>query len=183
MDSTPVSLLKRASSGEDSEAWAKLVDLLLPKLVDWSKSFDLAPADRDDVIQDLFLYLLQKLPDFQYDAQRTFLGWLRTLLNHRIIDLFRRRKFHKSVEDCDAEAAPPPELAEEEFKSWIYNRALELSRNHFSENTWQAFWQHAIQGKTAANVASELGIKVSSVYVAKQRVQTYLRQEFAELFS
>lgn len=182
MDSTPISLLKRASSGNDPEAWGKLVDLLLPKMLDWSKRFNLNPCDRDDIIQDLFIYLLQKLPEFQYDPKKTFLGWLRTLLNHRIIDLFRGRRFHGSIDGYAPEETDLPQLEEEEFQAWIYERALELSRSQFSEKTWKAFWLHAIQGIPAAEVASELELKISSVYVAKQRVQTYLRNEFAEFF-
>jgi RNA polymerase sigma-70 factor (ECF subfamily) len=51
----------------------------------------------------------------------------------------------------------------------------------FSPKTWKACWEHVVAGRPAAEVAAELGISVGSVYVAKSRVLSRLRQELEGL--
>ena len=59
--------------------------------------------------------------------------------------------------------------------------ALQLVRAEFQPQTWQAFWQVAVDGPAAADVAAELGANVRSVYVAKSRILRRLREELCEL--
>ena len=43
-------------------------------------------------------------------------------------------------------------------------------RGEFQESTWQAFWQTAVEGKRAREVAAGLGMTIAAVYMAKSRV-------------
>ena len=54
-------------------------------------------------------------------------------------------------------------------------------QTEFPPKTWQACWEHVVQGPAAAEVAAELGIAVGSVYVAKSRVLCRLREELQGL--
>ena len=53
----------------------------------------------------------------------------------------------------------------------------------FRPATWQAFWEHVVEEKPAAQVAAELGLSVAAVYKAKLRVLNRLHQELADLIS
>jgi DNA-directed RNA polymerase specialized sigma24 family protein len=59
----------------------------------------------------------------------------------------------------------------------LTQRIVEMVRAEFPPRTWHAFWQSAVDGRPSADIAGELGIKVSAVYVAKSRVLAPLRQE------
>jgi RNA polymerase sigma-70 factor (ECF subfamily) len=63
----------------------------------------------------------------------------------------------------------------------LYQRALNLLRTDFAESTWQAFLATAVDGRSAADVAEDLGMTVGAVYVAKSRVLARLREELAGL--
>jgi RNA polymerase sigma-70 factor (ECF subfamily) len=58
---------------------------------------------------------------------------------------------------------------------------LELIRDQFADNTWQAFWRVTIDEQTPSQVAADLGMSVGAVYVAKSRVLSRLRDELHEL--
>ena len=51
----------------------------------------------------------------------------------------------------------------------------------FKPVTWRAVWEHAVQGRPAAEVAAELGLTTAAVSCAKFRVISRLRQELRGL--
>jgi RNA polymerase sigma-70 factor (ECF subfamily) len=63
----------------------------------------------------------------------------------------------------------------------LMRRALELIRRDFEEHTFRAFWQTAVDGRPAADVAADLGLTVDAVYQAKSRVLRRLREELSPL--
>jgi len=63
----------------------------------------------------------------------------------------------------------------------LLSRGLELVVAEFQEKTWRAFVLHGIEGKRAADVAKELGMSETAVYVAKCRVLSRLRLELGDL--
>jgi DNA-directed RNA polymerase specialized sigma24 family protein len=56
-------------------------------------------------------------------------------------------------------------------------RLLELIRGEFEPRTWAAFWGVAAEGRSAKDVAKELGMRDGAVYTAKSRVLKRLREE------
>ena len=60
-------------------------------------------------------------------------------------------------------------------------RALELMRTNFQPTTWKACWELIVNGRSAAEVATELGISENAVYLAKGRVLRVLRRELQGL--
>jgi RNA polymerase sigma-70 factor (ECF subfamily) len=88
----------------------------------------------------------------------------------------------RPMDEAPAEETPgtPPEVVPDAL-SLLLHRALELVRQTFSEQTWQAFWRVTIEGHAAAAVAAELGMSSNAVHIAKSRVLHRLRQEFKDL--
>ena len=69
------------------------------------------------------------------------------------------------------------DLEEEEYQQHLVGQALRIMRADFQPPTWQAFWDHGVLGRPAAEVAAQSGLTLAAVYRAKFRVLHRLRQE------
>ena len=66
---TPSSLLVRLQPGRPG-GLGEFVRLYTPLLYYWSRQLGLRGPDTDDLVQDVFLHLVRKLPDFTYYRQQ-----------------------------------------------------------------------------------------------------------------
>jgi RNA polymerase sigma-70 factor, ECF subfamily len=185
MTSTPVTLLQRLRGPVQQEttaaAWAEFVELYTPLLYSWATRLGLQPSDAADLVQDIFVILVQKLPAFEYDSQKSFRAWLRTILMNRWRDREKRAAVVSQQNDAAAleQAAAPDqaiEVEETEYREVLLRRALELMQREFHPATWRACWEQVVQGRPAAEVARELSLSVNAVYVARSRVLRRLRE-------
>src|SRR4051812_1055658 len=88
---TPVSLLQRLRQPGAHRAWERFVELYTPLLYYWSRRMALQPHDAADLVQDVFAVLLLKLPEFRYDDNRSFRGWLRAVTVNKWRERCRRQ--------------------------------------------------------------------------------------------
>ena len=184
MNKTPVSLLERLRQPGNQSAWDRFVDLYAPLLYYWGRQAGLQEPDVADLVQDVFLILLSKLPEFAYDRERSFRGWLRTILLNQWRTHLRRRT-EKSLDNGNAhfvEADNVNTLMDKEYEDYLISRAFHVMKTDFQPTTWQACWEHVACGRPVGEVASELGITVKAVYVAKARVLRRLREELEGLW-
>src|SRR5207249_4043518 len=103
MNTTSASLLMRICQPGDGEAWKRFVRLYSPMLYGWARQMGLQDADAVDLVQEVFTILVQKLPEFRYDAQRRFRGWLWTVTRNKW-----REKCRRPALPLDPDS--PPEL-------------------------------------------------------------------------
>ena len=61
----------------------------------------------------------------------------------------------------------------------MVHRVLQTIRPDFDDTTWEAFWQMAVQNRTAAEAADSLEMSRSAVRQAKYRVLKRLRHELS----
>lgn len=181
MYTTPVSLLQRLRESNAEEAWNRFVALYTPLLVCWAKRLGLADAEAADLVQDVFLVMLHKLPKFSYRPGSRFRGWLWTVTLNKHRERQRMCK-HPAVSEVatelkSAEQNPSDAIEEAEYRSYLVERALQLMRTDFEPSTWQACWKYVAEDRPAAEVAAELGISVNAVHLAKARVLRRLRRE------
>jgi RNA polymerase sigma-70 factor (ECF subfamily) len=159
----------------------------------WCRAWDLREQDAADVFQEVFQAVVTHIADFRKERQGdTFRGWLRTITRNKVHDHFRRRgREPEGVGGTEAQgrlaevpALPAPEedssVAEAQERG-LYRRALELIQQEFADRTWQAFWQTAVEGRPAADVAAELSMSPGAVRVAKSRVLQRLREELGDV--
>jgi RNA polymerase sigma-70 factor (ECF subfamily) len=184
-DSTSSSLLLRLSRPGEQAAWQRFIDLYTPLLFYWACRMGLPEQDAADLVQDVFVVLVQKLPQFRYDPTKSFRSWLRTVAENRWRDALRKRAaLPKNACATALDAAVPDDAAalwEAEYRQHLFGRAVHLMRTDFEEKTWKACWALVVDGKSGADVAAELGMTVPAVYAAKSRVLRRLRQELAGL--
>jgi RNA polymerase sigma-70 factor (ECF subfamily) len=181
---TSLSLLVQLRDVGAPYAWNRLVELYTPLLFYWARRLGLSPQDAEDLVQEVFATLVEKLPAFTYDSQKSFRGWLRRILINKWHDRQRRRKLpletgsESDLSEVRDDGDSP--FWEAEHRRYIARRAMELMRSEFEPTTWKACWAFVVEGKTGLEVASELGISEAAVYIAKCRVLRRLRQEMAD---
>src|ERR1019366_397439 len=186
MHTTPVSLLERVRSPGEQLAWSRFVEMYTPLLYYWTCRMGLQESDAADLVQEVFAILVAKLPEFVYDRNKSFRGWLRTILHNKWRDKQRRLAAEPTLQTGSAlvnEASPveTESFWEIEYRQQLVGRALELMQTEFQPTTWRACWEVVVSGRSASQVASELGISVDSVYAAKSRVLRRLRKELEGL--
>lgn len=185
MDSTPATLLEHLRRPAcPPEHWGRFVDLYSPLLFEWARRNGVPTADAPDLVQNVLVTLLRRLPGF--DGRGSFRGWLWTVLKNCWADDRRARARRPVVAvgaDPDDRQSPDPlvELTEAEYRSYLTRRLIRVLERDFPERTWRAFWAHVIDGRPAADVAKELGTSPNAVYLARGRVLQRLREELASL--
>lgn len=192
MTTTSLSLLDRARDANQSEAWRTLVDLYGPLLRAWLNRWDIQPVDADDLVQEVLAALARELPSFAHSGRTgAFRSWLRTMLVHRVRDYWRSRKYRPTALGGGSWAEQAEQLVDESSelsRQWnlehdrhVMAQLLEQVRPRFEPKTWEAFRRQMFDGQRADQVASELGMPINSVYVARSRVLSVLRREAAGL--
>jgi RNA polymerase sigma-70 factor (ECF subfamily) len=182
---TRPSLLLRLRNLQDREAWAQFVDVYAPVLYGYLRQRGLQDADAADLTQACLRQVAAHVGSLEYDSRRgSFRGWLFTIVRNQLRD-FRKRARHQTVgngdsriqEVLESQAALEPEEEgwEREHRRGLLAWAAEQVRPQVQESTWRAFWQTAVEGKPAGEVARALGLTPARVYLAKSRVMARLR--------
>jgi RNA polymerase sigma-70 factor (ECF subfamily) len=186
MDTSP-SLLERLRRPDEPEAWPRFVQLYTPLLFAWARRAGLQEPDAADLVQDVLLLLVRKLPEFTYDGHASFRAWLRTVTLNRWRETLRKRPPPAQPLDGAPRSEEPatPEdgdaFAEAEYRPHLVARAQDLVRGDFQPATWKAWCEYGVAGRPVEAVARELGLTPRAVYLAKARVLRRLRQELAGL--
>jgi RNA polymerase sigma-70 factor (ECF subfamily) len=183
MERTPASLLERLRRPNPHGAWQEFVQLYTPLLYSWARRAGRQSQDAADLVQDVFVTLLQTLPHFEYDHHKSFRNWLRTLLLNKLRQKHRQQTVvlaGLANGDLPDVAGPDP-LSETEYREHLVRHALRVMQTDFEPLTWRACWEFLVSGRPAAEVAEELSVSLDVVYAAKSRVLRRLRQELKGL--
>jgi RNA polymerase sigma-70 factor (ECF subfamily) len=188
---TGSTLLTLVRNPADPQAWEAFVDRYTPLVAGWCRRWQLQSADVQDVTQEVLLKLARHIRKFPYDpAKGHFRGWLLTLTRNVWRDLreSRRRarwpsgdshiqRLLEEQEDRNGLA----EALDQGFLVELYQEAQARVQLRVSRETWQAFQLLGLEGRSGADVAAKLHMKVATVYTAKNRVQKMLQQEIHKL--
>jgi RNA polymerase sigma-70 factor (ECF subfamily) len=192
MCTTSPSLLQRLRQANNQDAWRQFFQIYHPILTRLAervvRHYGLAGQDADELVSDVSLDLLRRLPTFEYNPQQQFRGLLRTIFHNRACDLLRRRRLLPATGQApsllEAGTCEVPLFEVEEYQEYLkglVGRALEVIRGDFQPRTWQAFLEYTMRRQPAAEVAGRLGCSVEVVYTAQCRVLRRLREELRGL--
>jgi RNA polymerase sigma-70 factor (ECF subfamily) len=187
MTETRKSLLVRAQLGETS-AWKDLTDLYRPLIMGWLNRQGVQACDLEDVSQEVLLTVVKRLPSFEHSGQKgAFRSWLRTIICRRMVDYWRSLDAgsqgiggSRAVAALEEVIDPQSELNrrwDEEHDRYVVQCLLDMVEDNFEPLTLQAFRRLALEGASGVQVAQELGLSVSAVYLAKSHVLKRIRQE------
>jgi RNA polymerase sigma-70 factor, ECF subfamily len=176
---------------QDPEAWRRMVQLFYPLVRGWSRRAGLREEDAADVAQEVMRALAGNVGRFdRLGGKNSFRGWLYGITRRQLL-AYRRKEQEQPAAVGGTEAkrrfdeVPEPDEPSSADAAVEHNgllrRALDQLRSETEERTWQAFWRTAVEGQAPSDIATELGISVNSVYLAKARLLRRLREEFGEL--
>ena len=193
-DSLPTreSLLQRVCRAPDDASWEEFLNYYRDYLYGMARKTGLSHEDAEEVVQNVCVNILKALPQFEYDKDRgRFRSWLATIIANEARMLLRKRRGHLESMDrhrqesvrvylsrCDPDI--PGQIAEEEWRAYVTRLAWDKVRPHFSSHYLEAF-EMLSKGVRAADVASQLGLNRSSVYVYRKRIEDRLREEVIRL--
>ena len=186
MQVTPATLIFRLRSCEETSAWTRFIDLYTPLLFHWAQQLGQQESDRADLVQDVFLFLWRKLPEFEYDSGRSFHAWLKTIFLNRYRSRLRKRE--AIIFDATALLQPDSwstdvsqQLADEEERRFLIRQAFRLIESEFSVQQQQVFREYVLDEHSPDVVAKKFGISPGAVYGIKSRILSRLRQELNQI--
>jgi len=169
----------------DQAAWGEFAERYGRKIYGWCRRWNLQDVDAQDVTQTVLLQLAEKMQAFVYDPSRSFRAWLKTITRHAWSDFWDRRgrvvsSGGSSAYELLSTVEAREDLVErlnDEFDQEILAEAIAQVRMRVTPRTWQAFEMMALEGRSGAETAASLGMKVATVFVAKSKVQKMLQEE------
>jgi RNA polymerase sigma factor (sigma-70 family) len=185
-------LIVKLRDPADAGAWREFVALYEPLVYRLARRKGLQDADAQDLCQDVFRTVSQAIDRWDIDPARgSFRGWLSRIARNLLVNFLTRRPYRlrgsgsTSVQDLlEAQPADDPSataLFEAEYRRRLFRWAADEVKGEFAATTWDAFWQTAVEGRTPAEVAAEVGLSVGAVYIARSRVLARLRRRIGEL--
>ncbi len=192
LPTTRPSLLLRIRDARDDQAWAQFVEIYAPLVYGYARKHGLQDADAADLTQEVLRRVARSVDQLEYDPKRgTFHGWLLTVTRNALRKYWsRRQRYPQATGDTALQALleEQPDGADADAAAWdqehkwrLFHWAAGQVRGSFQESTWQAFWQTAVEAKSAKEVASSLGMSPGAVYIAKSRVLARLREHIDQL--
>lgn len=188
---TRLSLLARLRvAPRDDRTWAEFVRRYGPLVLRWCRRWKLQSADAEDVTQTVLARLAERLRTFEYDPAKSFRAYVRTVTHYAWCDFLEARNRPDAAaggsdvaEALGQVAARDDLLARlaEEFDQELLDAAAGRVRLRLEAKTWEAFRLTAVDGKSGAEAAAELGMTVPAVFKARCKVQKLLREEVRRL--
>jgi RNA polymerase sigma factor (sigma-70 family) len=177
-----LSTLMRAAQRGDRAAYAQLVRKIMPLLqrVLRIRYGFLQAADRDDLMQDLFLSLHRAMAT--YDSQREFVPWLMAIVRNKAVD--RARRFARTtaneilVDDwVEIDAVEPSTSYIEQYGD---PEALREAINRLSPRHRKAIELFKLRELTATEAATVMGTTPGALRVTVHRAIKSLRTSLGD---
>jgi|SRR5579871_1798312 len=143
----------------------------------WIRALGGPAADQDDLIQEVFVVVYRRLPDFD---GRNLVGWLYRITAHQVRDYRRlvwvkhifRRGGASSSEMSEMRAATPTPLMALEIRE--RQRKLERILSKLSDRLRATFVLFEIEGYTAEEIAEMHSVRLAAVRARIHRARKKL---------
>jgi RNA polymerase sigma-70 factor (ECF subfamily) len=182
-------LLANIQSLENREAWVEFVQIYRPVIYRMARRRGMQDADAQDLSQDVLVRVSKAIPRWEPQAGIRFRHWLRKVASNAIVSAVTKSKPHGMVDGSAADqiladtpevSATISELDNECFRE-RYLRAATIVKIDVSPDTWAAFEQTVVQGRTCEEVAESLGKSLGTIYAARSRILKRLQTEVQRL--
>lgn len=186
---TRVSLLLRVRDACDQDAWAEFAAIYQPVIRAMAIRRGMQAADVDDLVQQVMMAVAGAINRFEPDGERArFRTWLRMIAHRAIINALTRRPRDRAAGGSDPDVILR-QLAQDDatqsltldYRREIFRVAAEQVRPEFHCETWSAFWETAVLGRSVDEVAAEIGKSRGNIYTARSRVMMRLKATIEKL--
>lgn len=185
---TRASLVLRLRDQNDLAAWDEVLAVYRPLVLRMALKQGLQRADAEDVVQNVFVAVFRSVDDWLAKPQRgRFRSWLLGICRNVALNTLNRHPkggvgvggsdaldMLNQLQDSDPKFASEFDL---EYQRQVYRWAAEQLQKSTNALYWEAFYRTHILGNDIRNVAKELGIEIGTVYVARSRVMSQLKDK------
>lgn len=172
-------------SGPQPEAWGLFAELYAGELLAWARRHGLREADAEDVAQSILTNIRELLRGYERREGTPFGRWLFRVTANACRTRLRRLARETGADGLssvvDGTVVSFEELEEAEHHRQLTRRAMTFVEREFDAKRWAAFLALAVEGRAAADVATELGITRTAVHLARFRVVARLREVLRDL--
>ena len=176
---------------EDQKVWNRFFESYWKLIYHSALKAGLDDADAQEVVQETVITVTKKIGGFDYDRNKgSFKGWLMQTTKWKIADQFRKINRTKSREsDAMSEIIEelPDELAnvdtfwKDNWQKELFDAAIEKTRDEVNPLYFQIYNRLVVKEIKAKDVARELAVPVSQVYLAKHRVTEAIKKSVEEM--
>ena len=197
---TRKSLLAKVHNG-DGVSWEAFYEAYQPLIELKGSDLGLNRYEKEELIQNVMFevfakditgkFVQDKIPDdvvFTYDPSKgRFRHYLRKVVKFQAIKILKKRRNNVSLNaDDDLENLFPADDVwnaswDEEWHRHVLNQAMVELKNRVQPETFAAFEMYAVQNRNVQEVAEFLNLSVASVYTAKSRCVSALRDIIKDL--
>jgi RNA polymerase sigma factor (sigma-70 family) len=192
---TSLDFLARLHDWRDNEAWEKFVKDYHPVMLRWALHYVPSPVDAEEVAALVLAKLPQAIRSFSHDGrERGFRNYLLVAIRNAAWGFLEKRgkcpggqgtgdSAVAALLNEAADSAMVVELEQElseavaKVKAQTDKAVDAVKAALRSPTVWPAFELHVLKGRSAREVAAELGIPQARVYVNVHRVWSQLRLE------
>lgn len=186
---TSLSLLRRLTGTEpDAQAWDLFVARYGPRLLEWARRWQVSEDDAYDLVQQVLVGLVEQFRNRRFDSTRSFRTWMKTNAYRVWVRLQRQQQRQlrgETVRDSQLLSVQAREdmlrLIEQQAEAEAMEIAIGRVKMRVHAKTWEAFKLLALDDADGKSIADQLGMSISSVYVARHNVQKMLAEEIDKL--
>jgi RNA polymerase sigma-70 factor (ECF subfamily) len=172
--------LKQSDDAPRELAWEEFHARYAPIIAAFSQRLGARPQDTEDVIQDVMIGFFAKSPTFIYDSSKgRFRGYLKVCTYRALAAHAGKQARFGGVplDSVDPQAVAVDHAFNEIWEQELFQRAVQELRGEMgSTKSFRAFEQYVALNRPADNVATELGLHLTSVYRAKREITERLRE-------
>lgn len=184
------SLIVRLKDKRNDFAWTEFISAYEPFLLRLVQKQGTPDRHVADVTQQLLLTIAKSVDRWEPDGKAaSFRRWLGCVARNVVIKFMTRERkqitgqggseflVHMEAVADESVAGEDVRQYQEELILW----AAERVRGEFRENSWRAFWETEIEGRSVAEVSEELSVSTGSVYMSRSRVFARIRNRIQEV--
>lgn len=187
MNETRFTLIQRMKNNPDENSWEDFDRTYRAYIIGIVRKLNYDYHENEDLAQMIMLKLWKGLENFDYKpGQCKFRSWVAIVSRNAVIQnaqLNRNKMFKKMDGGVEIENTSLPEIEEiafEEWKEFILQKAMEATQAQFTEQVFDIFLKFS-NGMKPDDIAEETGVASNTVYVYKKRIEAVLKKEILRL--
>jgi RNA polymerase sigma factor (sigma-70 family) len=173
-----ITLVSACTKG-DSRAQRALFDKFAPKMLSICKRYIPNGEESEDVLQDAFVKIFQKIGDFKQEGSLE--GWMRRIVVNTALDAIRKNKKWLGVAQVEA-VENQVSFDDNAFDNMDVNHLLQMI-NEMPDGYRVVFNMFAIEGYSHKEIADTLGVSENTSKSQYSRARAFLRTQIEQLES
>jgi RNA polymerase sigma factor (sigma-70 family) len=194
---TRQTLIQRLKDTENDDAWKEFYDFYWQLITGWARHFGCSPTKADDVFQETMVCLLRQISSFEYDPDKRFRSYLKTIVKGRCYDLFRKESRYIAASGDNSEneqlnssldllsSGNSESISLEDDNIWLsslVHQALRRVYDKVDQQTYKSFCMYVLEDYSVDEVSKRLGdLRIGTIYQQKSRMLKMLEKEFLQL--